>query len=184
MATDTRFLALLRGINVGGRNIIAKDDLRASFEDLGFRDVRTYIQSGNILFRSEPALAKDLIRPIEEGLSARFGYEAQVVVLSRRDYRAVLRAAPDGWGVDERQKHNACFTLSGLRPAEVIARLPAPVERLESVTPGPGVIFWSIDEEQQTRTSYAKLAAARVYRQLTIRNHQTVFKLRDLFETL
>ena len=47
-----KFLALLRGINVGGKNIIAKDDLRQCFEDLGFESVRTYIQSGNILFRA------------------------------------------------------------------------------------------------------------------------------------
>ena len=184
MAADTRFLALLRGINVGGHNIIAKDDLRACFQDLGFGGVRTYIQSGNIVFRADGTSVDDLIATIEQRLSERFAYDAQVVVLSYRDYQTVLRAAPDGWGIDERQKHNACFTLPCLDPAGVIAQLPAPTDSLETVTLGPRVLFWSIPKQQPSRTTYAKLPAARVYRQLTIRNHNTVFKLRDLLETL
>ena len=51
VGNDRQFLALLRGINVGGKNVISMEELRQCFEDLGFRSVRTYIQSGNILFR-------------------------------------------------------------------------------------------------------------------------------------
>jgi len=69
-----RFPAILRGINVGGKNVIAKDDLRLCFENLGFTNVRTYIQSGKFLFRSEETSAKKLTEVIEAGLSDRFSY--------------------------------------------------------------------------------------------------------------
>ena len=92
---NSRFLALLRGINVGGKNIIAKDDLRSCFEDIGLTSVRTYIQSGNILFRSDETSAKKLTTAIEDGLSARFSYKAQAVVLSYRKCKSAIDAAPN-----------------------------------------------------------------------------------------
>jgi len=172
MAADSRFLALLRGINVGGHNVIAKDDLRACFESLDPSNVRTYIQSGNILFRIDGATPHDLTETIARALSERFAYDA------------VLRAAPNAWGADAQQKHNALFTLPGITPQRVVAQLPPPKPGIESVTLGPGVIFWSILKDHQAQTTYAKLPAARVYRRLTIRNHNTVCKLRDLFEAI
>ena len=75
--THPRFLALLRGINVGGKNIVPKDALRKCFEDLGYRSVRTYIQSGNILFRSAETDVTALTDEIEHALSVRFSYDAR-----------------------------------------------------------------------------------------------------------
>ena len=137
--TRPRFLALLRGVNVGGKNIVPKDALRGCFEDMGFSSVRTYIQSGNILFRStnsdEPTLADE----VERALSARFSYNARAVVLSRKSYRTAVDAAPEDWGQDDERMHHALFTLAGAVPGG--HPRPAPVaERLEweTVTPGPG----------------------------------------------
>ena len=93
-----RYLALLRGINVGGNNVIAKDDLRRCFEDLGFRNVRTYIQSGNIVFRAPEGETGKLTERVESGLSKRFSYAARAIVLSHAGYRAALAAAPAAWG--------------------------------------------------------------------------------------
>lgn len=184
MSNAPRFLALLRGINVGGHNVIAKDDLRACFQDLGFTNVRTYIQSGNVLFHSGDTDLKALTARIEWALSDRFSYPAQAVVLSHKRYAAVVRAAPQGWGSDERQKHYALLTLPGITPKRVLAQLPPPRADVETVTAGPGVVFWSISKEHQAQTTYAKLPAASVYRQLTIRNHNTVIKLLELFDDL
>ena len=149
----SRFLALLRGINVGGKNVIAKDDLRRCFEDLGFKNVRTYIQSGNILFRSDETSVKALTAVVEAGLSDRFSYEAQVVILPHRKYRSAVEAAPDGWGMDDAQKHNALFTLNGTTPKKVMMQLAAPKAEIEAVTTGPGVIFWSASKTHLTKTT-------------------------------
>ena len=182
--SNSRFLALLRGINVGGKNVIAKDDLRECFEELGLTNVRTYIQSGNILFRSEETAGKELTPLIEKSLSKRFSYDAQAVVLSYRKYKSVIQAAPRIWGNCDSQKHNALFTLNGITPKKVLAQLSPPKTNIESLTAGPGVIFWSVSKKQLTKTTFMKLAKESVYQQMTIRNHNTAFKLLELFEEM
>ena len=176
------FLALLRGINVGGQNVISKADLIRCFEDLGYAGVRTYIQSGNVLFLAGETRVAELTRAVETRLSERLGQPVRAVVLTRARYRAAVRAAPSGWGRDDDRKHNALFTLRGITPRRAVAQLPALKGDIESVAFGPGVVFWSISKEHQTRTRWMKLAATPVYQQVTIRNHRTVFRLLELFE--
>ena len=76
-------LALLRGINVGGKNIIKMAALRACFEDMGFADVATYIQSGNVMFSVSVRTPKNLESSIEEELAKRFDDTSRVVVVSQ-----------------------------------------------------------------------------------------------------
>ena len=180
--TAPRFLALLRGLNVGGRNVIGRDDLIRCFEDLGFESVTSYIQSGNVLFRSRETRAAALTRAIEARLSERLGNPIRAVVFTRARYRAALAAAPDAWGRDDGRKHNAAFTLRGVTPEQAVAQLPAPRPDAETLATGPGVIFWSISRERQTRAAWMKLAAAPVYQRLTVRNHRTVLRLREMLE--
>ena len=179
-----RYVALLRGINVGGHNIIAKDDLRRCFEEMGFSRVRTYIQSGNIVFRAAEGEGEQLTARVEAGLSERFSYAARAVVLSYAEYRALLNAAPSAWGEDPAYRHNALFTLAGTTPAQVLASIPPVKEELETVAAGPGVIFWSAEKKRVTRSAFVKLPALPVYQQVTIRNHNTVRRLAALLEQI
>lgn len=179
-----RYLALLRGINVGGKNVISKDDLRQCFEDLGLTAVRTYIQSGNILFRSESSSVKELTAAIETGLSTQFSYDAQAVIFPHRRYKAAIAAAPAGWGVNDGRKHNALFALAGCTPKEILKQLPVPKSDIETVTAGRGVIFWSFSKKEQSKTTMMKVAKSPTYQQMTVRNHNTVFKLLELFEEI
>lgn len=179
--TGSHFLALLRGINVGGRNLISKQDLTRCFGDLGFSDVQTYIQSGNILFQSERRSVRQLTKTIEAELSSRFSYEARACVLSRRDFQKAVSAAPDGWGADASQKHYAMFILSTTTPERVLAQLPAPRPDIETVTIGPGVIFWSASKALQSRATVMKISSSSVYQEMTVRNQNTVFRLLQMF---
>ena len=169
---------------MGGKNIVPKDALRQCFEDLGHRSVRTYIQSGNILFRSSENDVVALTGEIEHSLSVRFSYNARAVVLSRGTFRAAVDAAPEDWGRDDAQMHHALFTLAGADPEDVLARLSSPRLEWETVTPGPGVIYWSVSRARPTRSTWVKLPASREYQKLTARNHNTVFRLRQLFEEI
>ena len=182
--THPRFLALLRGINVGGKNIVPKDALRKCFEDLGYRSVRTYIQSGNILFRSAETDVTALTDEIEHALSVRFSYDARAVVLSRGSFRTVVESAPEDWGRDDDRMHHALFTLAGAAPDQIFAKLRAPNPEWESVTAGPGVIYWSVSRAHPTRSTWVKLPSAPEYKQVTARNQNTVFRLRELFEEI
>jgi uncharacterized protein (DUF1697 family) len=90
-----RYVALLRGINVGGRNAVAMADLRAAFEDAGHAGVRTYIQSGNVLFDAAGRVDEE---GVEAVLERRFGVPLVVVLRTARQLWAVVEGAPDGFG--------------------------------------------------------------------------------------
>jgi uncharacterized protein (DUF1697 family) len=95
-----------------------------------------------------------------------------------------LAAAPPGWGRGDDRRHNALFTLRGTRPEAVMAELP-PMSEYEEVGLGPGVIFWSGSKDRLTRTVFvSRLGSLPVYQELTVRNHNTVFKLAALLEEM
>src|ERR1044071_6720165 len=98
--TMNQYVALLRGINVGGKNIIKMTALKSSFEDLAFTDVRTYIQSGNVLFSAAGSDQAKLTKQIEDALSKAFNYESRVVVRSRKQIKDIVTHAPQGFGSD------------------------------------------------------------------------------------
>src|SRR6478752_2910255 len=119
-----RYVALLRGINVGGNNLIRMADLRACLDADGFDDVRTYIQSGNVLFTASGSSATITTR-LERTLSAGFGYEATVALRSARQFRAIVDAAPEGFGVDrQRYRSDVIFLMPPLTPAPATADVP------------------------------------------------------------
>ena len=94
----SHYVALLRGTNVGGKNLIKMTELVACFEALGFRDVSTYIQSGNVLFTSPASARAALTRRIEQALAERFKYRASVVLRSGQQLRQIVTRAPKGFG--------------------------------------------------------------------------------------
>ena len=87
-------VALLRGINVGGKNRLPMKDLAAMFVDLGCDDVRTYIQSGNVLFRMSPTLGEDISSLISSSILSRFGYRVPVATRSAQDLQEIEQANP------------------------------------------------------------------------------------------
>ena len=91
--TDTN-IALLRGINVGGKNKLPMKDLVAMFRETGCSDVRTYIQSGNVLFRADPTLAEDIPSLISESILSRFGYHVPVVARTAQDLQDIVKVNP------------------------------------------------------------------------------------------
>ena len=93
-----KYLALLRGINVGGNNIIRMVDLKAAFEEMGLNDVQTYIQSGNVIFNTEYSDKSALISWIENSLSSKFNFQCIVVLLSREELQIQLNSVPSGFG--------------------------------------------------------------------------------------
>ncbi len=94
MAAPNAYVALMRGINVGGKNKLAMKDLVAIFEDAGGRDVVTYIQSGNVVFRATDAQAARVPARVAKVIASRFGYETPVVLRSASEVAAVAAKNP------------------------------------------------------------------------------------------
>jgi uncharacterized protein (DUF1697 family) len=113
-----QYLALLRGINVGGKNIIKMADLKASFESMGFSEVQTYIQSGNVLFWSADKDKLKLAKQIEKNLSKRFNYSSLVVVVSHQELQKIVKSAPKGFGSEpDKYRYDVVFLKEPLTPA-------------------------------------------------------------------
>jgi len=90
------YVALLRGINVTGRNKIAMSELRPCFEALGHTDVRTYIQSGNVVFATKAGAPDRIGAAIEKSITATFGLDIAVLVRTRAELATVLKHNPFG----------------------------------------------------------------------------------------
>jgi len=178
----TRYVALLRGINVGGNNLIRMADLRACLEAGGFDDVRTYIQSGNVVFTASGSSAT-LTERLERTLSAGFGYEASVAVRSARQFRGIVDAAPEGFGADrERYRSDVIFLMPPLTPARAIADVPTR-EGVDRAWTGPGVLYFERLAARASQSRLSKIASLPIYRSLTIRNWATTCRLLEMLET-
>jgi uncharacterized protein (DUF1697 family) len=122
-------VALLRGINVGGRNKVAMTDLREVVAELGHADVSTYIQSGNVLFSPDAGDADTsaLAAALTEAIAARLGVSAPVVVLSRDELAEVIAANPFPGEADPKRVH--AVLLSGEPEAAAAGKIDAALAR-------------------------------------------------------
>ena len=171
-----QYLALLRGINVGGRNPVAMTDLRAALEGAAYGDVRTYIQSGNVLFTTSaraPSLEADVERVLEE----RFGIPIVVVVRSHAQVRNLVTAAPEGFGTEPDRYHSdAVFLKAPLRAAAVMGFLELR-DGVDRAWPGRGVVYFQRLSAERTRSRMSRIVARPEYQQMTIRSWSTTTKL-------
>jgi uncharacterized protein (DUF1697 family) len=135
-----RYVALLRGINVGGRNKVAMPELRQALEDAGYGAVRTYIQSGNVLFESAAA-RRSLEADIERLLEARFQVPIVVVVRSREQYRDVVADSPVGFGDEPETYHSDVVFLRAPLTAQQAMRVVSLRDGVDQVWPGKGVLY-------------------------------------------
>lgn len=176
-----RYVALLRGINVGGRNKVAMADLRAAFEAAGYEAVETYIQSGNVLFRSDVPRA-ELEDEIEATLEERFGIPLVVVVRSHRQLRNVVAKAPDRFGEQPGVHHSDVVFLKApltSRRAMGVVELREGVDR---AWPGSGVVYFERLSERRTQSRMSRIVGTPEYQSMTIRSWRTTTKLLDLLD--
>jgi uncharacterized protein (DUF1697 family) len=175
MPTGVKYLALLRGINVGGKNLIKMTDLRAAFEELGFTDVVTYIASGNVFFRAPRQKREELAAGIESRLSRRFGTELKVVLLTKAQLAAVIDGAPRGFG----GKAHRCDVLFLRKPLTVKKAFSALEfrEGIDRAWPGPGVIYFSRLDARASGSRLSRFVMLPEYQNTTIRSWSTTTKL-------
>ena len=177
------FVALLRGVNVGGNNIVSMASLKASFEGLGFEDVASYINSGNIIFRAKEGRARKLEQRIEGMLSAEYQLACRVVVRSLSEMAALIESIPDTWTGDTHWRYNVIFLRHSIDSPDIVDGLK-PRDGIEEVAYRPGTLLWSAQVKHVTRTAMVKLPGHRNYREMTVRNLNTTRKLYGLMTTI
>lgn len=177
---DFRYIALLRGINVGGNNIIKMTDLKACFEAMGLKDGITYIQSGNVIFSSEDSEMEGLVKKIEQELTGKFDYKSRIVLISQDSLAKVVKNAPSGFG-DEPDifRYDVFFLMPPLTPAEAIEKITLR-EGVDQVWQGEQVLYFSRLIAKAGQSYLNKLVALSIYKEMTVRNWNTTRKLLDL----
>ena len=174
-----RYVALLRGINVGGNNLIKMPALKACVEALGMQNVSTYIASGNVLFDAAGAATR-VAAQLEAGLSKEFGYTARVTLRTAAQLRAVVERAPKGFGkAPAKFRYDVIFLLDGLTASAAAGQLD-PRAGVDQVWAGDGVVYFSRLIARAAQSRLSKVVSLPVYKQMTIRNWNTTSKLLQL----
>jgi uncharacterized protein (DUF1697 family) len=176
-----RYVALLRGINVGGKTLVKMADLRSCVEALGLEEVSTYIASGNLLFSSRRRSATALQAEIEAAVEKQFGLPVKLVVLDRAAYARIVNAIPKHWIGNENLRGNVAFVRAGTDAKKVIRDL-RPDPEVEEVLAVTGAILWATKREALTRSVMLKLIGGASYKELTVRNLNTTLKLAELLD--
>lgn len=173
------YVALLRGINVGGKNKVVMSELREQIAAEGFGHVRTYINSGNLLFEAEADIpCEDVAQAVEDLLARHYDFPIRLALLTAEDYLAQLDELPDWWH-GEVARRDALFYTRGLDRGHVRERIEAMELGDEAVYFGEHAVFWGkFDEKSFLKTAYHKrLLREDFYRQVTIRSGSTVEKI-------
>jgi len=177
-----RYVALLRGINVGGKNLIRMPALEASFVAHGFEDVTTYIQSGNVIFGSRDGRAAELSARIERMLASTFGLPISVVLRSRAQMRAIVERAPEGFGAEpDTYRYDVIFLKEPLTARAAIRDVPTR-PGVDEAHAGSGVLYFSRLTAKASQSRLSRIVSLPEYQLMTIRNWNTTTTLLRMLE--
>lgn len=179
----TRYLVLLRGINVGGRNKVSMAALRDLLESHGHTNVSTYIASGNVILSSNESAA-GIKRDLEEALPTTFKLDSEliaVLVLTRAQLRAVVRDRPKAFGDQPNTYNSDAVFLMGIDAATAM-KVFDPRPGVDEVWPGKDVIYSQRLTAQRTRSRLGKIVGTPAYKSMTIRSWATTIALLERME--
>lgn len=177
-----RYIALLRGINISGKNKISMPELKAHFIELGYNEVITYLNSGNVAFSTDETDETHLAENICSMIKEQFSLDISVYVISREQLKNLLNKAPEWWGTaDDSIYDNLIFVMPSATAEEIAEKIGEPTKELEQVYICENVIFWSFDRTKYAKANWwKKTASVGIGDYLTIRTANTVRKISEL----
>ena len=174
-----RYIALLRGINISGKNKVVMAELKKEFENLMFENVKTYLNSGNVLFLSQEENIEKITKQIEEMLKKKYDFEIPVFVLEQERLKDILEHAPSWWGSDDKAIYdNLIFMIPPVTFEKVFEEIGEAKVGLEIIQNYKDVIFWSFSRKDYQKTNWwSKTSNTNVSKKLTIRTANTIRKI-------
>lgn len=177
-----KYVALLRGINVGGNNKISMSELKAACDHIGFTNVSTYINSGNIIFESNTTLESEITQQLEQAISSTFGLNIPVITVQEKRFLSVANNIPDTWHNDAATKCDVLFLWHEIDNAEILQTL-AIKPLVDQVIYIPGAIVWAVEKAHIGKSGLLKIVGTSTYKKMTIRNCNTVRKISQLLQS-
>ena len=178
----TRYIALLRGININGKNKISMPELKAAFIETGYADVCTHLNSGNVIFSFDEKDTVTLAEEIKVLIVTKFSLDIPVFVISQSALRDLLQKAPDWWGSENKDIYdNLIFAIPPHRIETVAEKIGEPSAELEKVKISGNTAFWSFDRKLYAKANWwKKTAAPGIGEMITIRTANTLRKIAEM----
>mgnify|MGYP002749976417 CR=1 FL=1 len=166
-----KFIALLRGINVGGNRKVQMKRLRDFLETLGYTSVETYLNSGNVIFESTKK-QEELQEEIPRRLQREFGFEIRTLVMSAKEIQRITRAIPGEWKNDSEQKTDVAYLFPEIDSKKTIDALPVNVDFID-IRYVKGAIIWHVSRNNYNKSHLNKIIGLEQYQCMTVRNVNT-----------
>ena len=174
---NMKYIALLRGINVGGNHKVEMKKLKVFFESLDCINVSTYINSGNISFESDEN-RENLYKKIETGLKKEFGYKIPVLIKTKQEIEKIADAIPKTWQNNSEQKTDVAYLFKNIDSIETVNILPIKKEFID-IKYVEGAIIWNIKRKNINKSHLTKIVGHKLYQSMTVRNVNTARYLAD-----
>jgi len=173
------YVAFLRGINVGGNSIVSMAAIKKALVDIGLSDVRTHINSGNVIFSTRASATQKLVARIEKALEARTGITIKVLVMDHKALKKLVGAIPRYWVDDKTMRTYVLLLWKELDDRKILERLPL-TPGIDNVRYAPGAVIWQVDREDIAKSRMSRIIGTPYYKQITIRSANAMRKLDEL----
>ncbi|RME52289.1 DUF1697 domain-containing protein [Candidatus Woesearchaeota archaeon] len=167
-----KFVALLRGVNVGGSRKVEMKRLKSLFESLRYRNVTTYVHSGNVMFESD-VKRETLQNDIPKKLKKEFGFAVQALVKTKHEIKNIADAIPQRWKNDAEQKTDVAFLFPAIDSKNIVDALPVKKEFID-VRYVKGALIWNVRRTEYNKSRLNKIIGLKQYQYMTVRNVTTV----------
>ncbi len=172
------YVALVRGINVGRNNKVDMKKLKNTFEELGYTNVVTYINSGNIIFEAKGKKEDKIVKEIELAIKKDFALEIKVLIRDFESIKSLCKKIPDTWVKNETMRTDVMFLWEEFDNPKILEELKlSPVDNAKYL---PGAVVWNIKDIDYNKSGMPKLIGTKIYKQMTIRNINTVRKIFEI----
>ncbi len=164
-----RYIALLRGVNVGGNHKVEMKRLKKMLEHLGYSDVSTYLNSGNALFE---ASKKPVLSDVSQAFKNEFGFEVPILIKTMDEMQSISESIPKDWKNDADWKCDVAYLFEAIDSEKTINALPVKNEFID-IRYTNGAIFWLVKRSDYQKSHINKIIGHKHYPFMTIRNVNT-----------
>src|SRR4030088_10069 len=162
------YVAFLRGVNVGGRGIVSMAAIKEALVALGLLDVRTYINSGNVIFSTGASHAQQLTARIEKALEQHTGMAIKVLVMDHKSLKKMVDAIPRNWVDDKTMRTYVLLLWKELDDRRILDNLPNK-PGIDELRYTPGAVIWRVDRENVSRSQMNRIVGTPLYQKITVR---------------
>jgi len=166
-----KYVALLRGVNVGTSKRVDMKTLKKLFESIGYTEVFTYINSGNIQFSADETQDKVEV-DIQEILCKNLGEGIKVLLKTKEQMREIAETIPEEWKNDEEQKTDVAYLFKCINRKEIADELPIKKEYIR-ILYVDGALIWNVKRKDYNKSQLNKIIGHKIYKEMTVRNVNT-----------